>query len=131
MNAKELLELTAPVYEIERKVCDEFCNRLKELYAIAQEKGLTKFGPTEEEIEDGEYDLEIHFVAYMEYNNLLGKMLAFELENDNLYITMAEISEGYDNCEIDDNLWICFVVSAGDNWRSAPYIIEYLERKLL
>jgi hypothetical protein len=128
MNGQEFTKVAGVVNDLRQEVCENFRRRFLELYLIAEEKGIMEFHA--EDNEEGEIDLMIGFVGFTKHQTYFGDILGFKLEDDKLIITDALIINGGD-CYDETGLNITYDVSAHGNFIGAPYIIEYLEKKLL
>lgn len=128
MNGQAFIKVAGVVNDLHHDVCENFRRRFLELYLIAEEKGIMEFHAEDDEA--GEIDLMIGFVGFTEHQTYYGDILGFKLEDNHLIITDALIINGSD-CYDETGLNIRYDVSAHGNFVNAPFIIDYLEKKLL
>ena len=153
MTGKEMLELAEQARQITSKIYDRnFTERIKELYAIAIEKGHgTKFGWLEEPVEwPDERDFEsedeyedacdrreefrnhaIGFVYMDDHNFIPFNGYSFEIDKCGDVIFTSAVSHE-DECEGDfeEDVWYSFTPWVANNWESCVDIVRLIECEL-
>lgn len=145
MTGKELTNLIGSIDDLKTRIIDEFEKRLKELAAIAKEKGITTFGyqgpaPDEwDDIEDDDFDED---EAHDEmWENLIGfrwgasyyNGYRFYIDDDNtiMFTLLEEFYGGdFDGGEISNDANMYFNPEEADNYIRCGAIIEMIESEL-
>jgi len=145
MTGKELTSLIGSIDDLKTRIIDEFEKRLKELAAIAKEKGITSFGyhgPTPDEwddIEDDDFDEDEAYDEMCE--NLIGfrwganyfNGYRFYIDDDNtiMFTLLEEFYGGdFDDGEISSDANMYFNPEEADNYIRCGAIIEMIESEL-
>lgn len=145
MTGKELTSLIGNINDLKTRIIDEFEKRLKELAAIAKEKGITTFGyqgPTPDEwddIEDDDFDEDEAYDAMEE--NVIGfrwgaryfNGYRFYIYNDNaiMFTLLEEFYGGdFDDGEIINDANMYFNPEEAANYIRCGAIIEMIESQL-
>ena len=153
MTGKEMLELAEEARQITSKIYGRnFTERIKELYAIAIEKGHgTKFGWLEEPLEcpderdfDSEDEYEdaddryvefrncaIGFVYMDDHNFTIFNGFSFEIDKDgNVTFTSVESAEDESRGDFYKDQWYSFTPWVESNWERCGYIVRQIEYEL-
>ena len=152
MTSKEFSELRTQAHDITRKIADEFVKRIKELYAIAKEKGhYPEFGWLEGEIEEPDYDdfeteeegdeayekyedfcdAHISFIWSNDHNFTIFDGYSFEIDEDgNVTFTSVMAIEDVEDKEFLEDTHYEFYPNLADNWRACRRIIKRIESEL-
>lgn len=151
MTGKEIDTLVYEAHDITKKIADEFHKRIKELYAIAEEKRHYEFGWTEGKIEEPDYDdfetEEEADEAYEKYDDFCGAFISFVWQNDHNFIpfdgysfeidedgnvtfTSVMAIEDAEDKEFFEDTHYGFYPHLADNWKACGRIIAQIEREL-
>ena len=153
MTGKEMLELAEKARQITSKIYGRnFTERIKELYAIAIEKGHgTKFGWLEEPLEcpderdfesEDEYEdaddryvefrnCAIGFVYMDDHNFTIFNGFSFEIDKDgNVTFTSVESAEDESRGDFYKDQWYSFTPWVESNWQTCGYIVRQIEYEL-
>ena len=144
MTGKELTSFIGSIDELKTRIIDEFDKRLKELAAIAKEKGITTFGyqgPTPDEwddIEDDDFDEDDANDEIMEYaigfysGSVCVDGFRFYIDDNDIVFTFIQKYYGYDfnNAEYINNAKIYFNPEEANNYMRCGVIIEMIESEL-
>lgn len=144
MTGNELTNLINSIDDLKTRIIDEFEKRLKELDAIAKEKGITTFGyqgPTPDEwddIEDDDFDED---EAYDEmHENEIGfrwgaryfNGYRFYIDDNTIMFTLLEefYGEDFDDGEIINDANMYFNPEEAENYIRCGAIIKMIESQL-
>lgn len=145
MTGKELTSLIGSINDLKTRIIDEFEKRLKELAAIAKEKGITTFGyqgPTPDEwdnIEDDDFDEDEATDEILEYaigfysGSVCIDGYRFYIDDGNtIMFTFIQEYYGYDfdDAEYINNANIYFDPEEAENYIRCGAIIEMIESQL-